>query len=653
MEEIKVKDVHVTDKFWTKYINLVKDVVVPYQWYALNDRVEDAEPSHSIMNFKIAAGIEKGEFQGYVFQDSDLYKWIEAASYILASFKDSALDKTLDEAIELIGKAQQPDGYINTYFTIKEPDKRWANERDKHELYCAGHLIEAAVAHFEATGKDNLINIACKFADYIYTVFGKSEGKKHGYPGHQVIELALLRLYRVTYNKKYLDLCKYFIDERGKKPNYFTLEREERAEKFGEEIVSKEPYNDLMSKGYEYNQAHLPVREQKKAVGHAVRAMYMYTAMADLASETNDKSLIDAVKTLWKDVTECQMYITAGVGSNGSGEAFSFDYDLPNDEAYAETCASVGLVFWAQKMLKIQPDSKYSDIIEKAIYNGTISGISLNGKRFFYVNPLEVFPEACKKRLDKADVAVERQKWFGCACCPPNISRLIASIGKYIYTIKDDDTIYVHLYIGNTTDFKIKGQNLVLSQSCNYPWDGNIKITVSTSVSINITLAMRIPGWCENAEVKLNDTLIDCSSSTENGYVMINRTWNDGDCVEMIFPMEVEKMHANPCVREDAGRIAIQRGPVVYCLEEEDNGTNLSDISISKDSSLKASFNAELLGGIMEITGQGEKSDIDNLKNVLYSKSSFKRHKVNIKAVPYFAWANRKPGEMLVWIRES
>ncbi|SCY79179.1 glycoside hydrolase family 127 protein [Alkaliphilus peptidifermentans] len=651
IKDISLRDIEIKDGFWTNYINLVKNVVIPYQWQALNDEIEGAEPSHCIKNFKIAAGEEKGEFNGHSFQDTDLYKWIEAASYILAAYPDPELEKTIDEAIDLIGKAQQPDGYLDTYYIIMEPENRWTNELAKHELYCAGHMIEAAVAYYEATGKEKLLNIACRFADHIDEVFGKEENKLPGYSGHQEIELALMRLYRAKGNEKYLNLSKYFIDERGQEPNYFNLEAEKRAERIGKEAVLKEHYYMLVQDGYKYMQAHVPVRQQNKAVGHAVRAMYMYTAMADLAGEIKDEALFNACKILWENVTESQLYITGGIGSSDYGEKFTFDYDLPNDTAYAETCASVGLVFWSQKMFGIDQDSKYADIMEKALYNGTISGMSLDGKSFFYVNPLEVWPEACENRQDLMHVEPVRQKWFGCACCPPNIARLIASIGKYIYS-QQEDKIYVHHYIGSDAKFNVGNANIKLTQESNYPWQGNIKFLVTVENPVKFTMALRIPEWCSNAAVKVNGNILTMDIITKKGYAEVEAIWCNGDVIEITLPMTVEKLQANPNLRKNTGKVALQRGPIVYCLEEVDNGADLADISLPRDCSLQAEYDSNLLDGVTMITGEALRSHMSDWKGKLYKRAEYNTVPIKIKAIPYYAWANRTPGEMIVWIRE-
>jgi len=643
---IPLKNVKINDKFWSKYDKLVKDVIIPYQWAALNDRVEDAEPSHAIKNFKIAAGLEEGEYYGMVFQDSDVAKWLEAVAFSLETHPDSELEKLADEIIDIIEKAQMPDGYLNTYFTIKEPGKRWTNLHECHELYCAGHMIEAAVAYYNATGKRKLLDVICKFADHIDSVFGPEVEKKKGYPGHQVIELALVKLYNVTGEERYLKLAKYFIDERGNKPYYFDIEWENR----GKISHWLKKVSDAPSKTSAYNQAHLPVRKQTTAEGHAVRAVYMYTGMADVAAETGDKELFEVCKKIWDNIVNRRMYITAGIGSMAHGEAFSFDYDLPNDTIYAETCASIGLIFFAQRMLQIEPNRRYADVMERAFYNGTISGMSLDGKRFFYVNPLEVWPEASEKNQTRYHVKPVRQKWFGCACCPPNLARLLASLGKYIYTV-NDKTIYTHLYIGGETEVNIAGENFKLLQETNYPWDGKVTIKVLSDNEKEFTIALRIPGWCRNAKVCINNNSIDLNDNMENGYVLLNRLWKNGDTIELKLYMPVELIEANPKVKEDAGKVAIQRGPIVYCLEEVDNGSNLSALSILHDTKFEVEFNENLLGGVSVVKGKGLRTLETTWEDTLYRPFNREEQPVEIKAVPYALWGNRNPGEMEVWIR--
>lgn len=640
----KMKEVlpKVHDKFWRRYMDIVRDEVIPYQWEALNDRIEGAAPSHAIENFKIAAGEAEGEYHGFVFQDSDVAKWLEAVAYSLETDPNPELEKTADELISLIGRAQQKDGYLNTYFTIKEPNARWTHLRDQHELYTGGHMIEAAVAYYEVTGKRELLDIMSRFADYVDSVFGEEDGKIKGYDGHQEIELALVKLYEATGNAKYLNLSKFFIDERGRQPHFFDIEREARGE--------KGPYWYYDS--YSYSQSHLPVRKQKEAAGHSVRAVYMYSAMADLAVNTGDKSLVEACKILWENVTNRQMYVTAGLGSSEFGEAFSFDYDLPNDTSYTETCASIGLVFWARRMLDLDKHAKYADVMERALYNGTISGMDLDGKKFFYVNPLEVWPKACS-RHDKRHVKPVRQKWFSCACCPPNLARLIASIGKYIYT-QHDDELFVNLYMGNEAQFVIGDQNVKIVQTTEYPWDETVLISVSPESKSEFTLALRIPEWCRNASVKINGESVDIDGFVKDGYLYIKRIWKAEDQVELVLSMPVERIKAHPNVRENAGKTALQRGPVVYCIEEVDNGANLPNIFLAKSSKLKASFNPELLGGVTVLTSEAERVDESMWEGSLYKAVDENQSKpTTLTAIPYYAWCNREPGEMLVWINEK
>ncbi|CAI9389071.1 Non-reducing end beta-L-arabinofuranosidase [Bacillus sp. T2.9-1] len=642
VEEIATNKVKINDRFWGRYLEVVRNHVIPYQWDALNDRLPDTSPSHAIENFRIAAGESSGEYYGMVFQDSDIAKWLEAVAYSLENEPNEELEKTADEVIALLGRAQDENGYLNTYYTVKEPNNRWTNIRDNHELYCAGHLIEAAVAYYQATGKKQFLDIMCKYADHIDSVFGPEEDKLKGYPGHQEIELALVKLYDVTGQEKYLNLSKYFIDERGKQPHYFDIEKEKRKE------TKPFWFND----DYAYHQAHKPVREQKEAVGHAVRATYMYTEMTDLALKTKDESLKKACEELWNNVTQKQMYVTAGIGSMEFGESFSFNYDLPNDLSYTETCASIALVFWANRMLQLEANNKYADVMELALYNGTISGMDLDGKKFFYVNPLEVLPEASDKRKDKKHVKSVRQKWFGCACCPPNLARLIASIGHYIYSQKEKE-LFVHLYMGSETNVQIANNQVKLVQQTNYPWDGNVSMIVSPEKEETFTMALRIPGWAKGTVVMLNGEIVDHFPLMKNGYVYINRRWKENDHIELSLPMVAERIQSNPQVRHNVGKVAIQRGPVVYCLEQVDNGENLHGIILPRDAELKVEYDPELLEGVVSITGEAERLDQSNWNSELYRTVEDSTTKVQLKAIPYYAWCNREPGEMIVWVNEK
>ncbi|NRT87805.1 glycoside hydrolase family 127 protein [Clostridium beijerinckii] len=638
---LQINHINVKDNFWKKMMELARTHVIPYQWEALNDRIEGAEPSYCMQNFKIAAGMMEGEFKGFVFQDSDFAKWIEAVGYSLMWNKDEGLEKIADGAIDIVCAAQQPDGYLDTYYIINGLDKRWTNLRDNHELYCLGHLIEGAVAYYEATGKDKLLNAIVKYVDYVDTIFGPEDGKLHGYPGHEVIELALIKLYKIKKDKKYLNLAKYFIDERGKSPLYF----EEEGKKYNNTFWWEDSYFK-----YQYYQAGKPVKKQEVAEGHAVRAAYLYSGMADVARETNDDELLETCKRLWSNMTKKQMYITGGIGSSQYGEAFTYNYDLPNDTIYAETCASIGLVFFARRMLEIEPKSQYADIMEKALYNGIISGMSIDGTKFFYVNPLEVVPEASEKDHLRAHVKVERQKWFGCACCPPNLARLLTSIGSYAYTLRDN-TIFMHLYMGGEISSNFSGKSVAFDIKTNYPWDESIDINLNMKEEADFEFALRIPEWCRNYEIKVNEEKINFSII--DGYAYVNRKWKDADKINILFKMPVEIVRANINVREDMGKVAVMRGPVVYCLEEEDNGPDLHRVYLKSNPKFTYKYDKDFLGGAIVLESDGlvvKEQDCDKDKLYVYDyKIEFNEKK--LKWIPYYLWANRTPGEMIVWVR--
>lgn len=642
---VKLNSIKINDTFWTEYVNLTRDVVIPYQWEALNDSLPDTEPSHAIKNFMIAAKEEVGEFHGMVFQDSDVAKWLEAVGYSLSIHPNNDLELLADKVIDLIAKAQQDDGYLNTYFTIKEPGKRWTNLTDCHELYCAGHMMEAAVAYYEATGKRKLLDVMCKFADYIDSVFGTEKGKMRGYCGHQEIELALVKLYRVTGNKKYLNLAKYFIDERGQKPSYFEAEWEKRGRTSYWTNGAASPKQDE-----KYLQSHMPVREQVVAVGHAVRAVYIYSAMADIAMETGDNELLQVCQTLWDDMTKRQMYITGVIGSTVHGEAFTFAYNLPNDTVYAETCASIGLIFFAHRMLQIEAKSEYADVMERALYNTVIGSMSKDGKKFFYVNPLEVWPKASMEDPSKRHVKPERQKWFGCACCPPNVARLLTSLGQYIYT-SNENNIYVHLYIGGEAKLEIGSSELRIVQETDYPWKGRIKLTIASDLDKSINICLRLPDWCKDVSIKVNDSYIKYDENIRDGYAVLNRIWKSGDKIEMNLAMVAELYHASPRVKANAGKVAIQRGPIVYCIEGIDNPGNLSALAINTKEALVEAYDKELLGGAVVIKGKAYRDKEDISENSLYRSYKGDQEIVDIKAIPYYLWANRGLNEMMVWMR--
>ena len=639
---LPLKNIQIKDRFWSKYIDLVTKVIIPYQWEALNDRIPGAAPSHCIENFRIAAGASEGSFLGEVFQDTDLAKWLEAVAYSLETRPDKKLEETADAVIELIGKSQREDGYINTYFTLCSPDKRWSNLLEGHELYTAGHFIEAAVAYFQATGKDRFIKIVRRFADYICSIFGEEEGKVHGYPGHQEIELALVKLYRVTGEKKYLLLAEYFINQRGSTPNYFDEERKSHDDTY---LFPEFRYFDR-----KYNQSWLPVRNQETAEGHAVRACYMYAAMADLAAESGDPELLKACKTLYDNIVHKRMYITGSIGSAKLGEQFTCDYDLPNDTNYSETCASVGLILFSQRMFQLTRESKYVDTMEQALYNTVLAGISLEGTRFFYVNPLEVWPEACEKNPTKFHVKTERQKWFGCSCCPPNIARTLASLGQYIYGATED-SLYLNLFVSSNTQITLGGNPVTVSMDTDYPFGNTLRVTVACSNKSDFELNIRQPEWCSAATVKLdNETQAGCKPESD-GYIHLKRIWIEKCEVEISFDMPAHLLYANPQVRADAGKAAIIKGPLVYCLEECDNGGNLSAIEIESNVKINSNYEENLLGGTQVLTMEAYRLDEPEWGSVLYREVPSVKNRTRIIAVPYCLWNNRGKGEMLVWVR--
>nr|WP_260845556.1 beta-L-arabinofuranosidase domain-containing protein [Paenibacillus sp. Y412MC10] len=646
-QPLDLKSVRITDSYWSNHVDLIKHTVIPYQWEALNDRVPDAEPSHAIRNFRIAAGLEEGSFAGFVFQDTDLYKWLEAVGYSLAQSPDSDLEKVADEAIDLIGAAQQEDGYLNTYFTIDKLDQRWTNLMDCHEMYTAGHLIEAAVAYFYGTGKTKLLDIARKVADHIDERFGPEEGKIRGYDGHQEIELALVKLYHATGEVRYLNLAGFLIDERGQEPNFFAeeFERRGRISHWAPGVVQQGPVN------LAYHQAHKPVREHEVATGHAVRAVYMYTAMADLALLKGDNALLEACRRLWDNIVQKQMYVTGSIGSTHHGEAFTFDYDLPNDTNYSETCASIGLIFFAQRLLQNEVKGEYADVMERALYNTVTAGIAGDGKYYFYVNPMEVWPAASEGNPGKRHIKPVRQKWYGCACCPPNVSRLLSSLGQYIYSASDE-ALFVHLYIGSQISYEAAGRSVQLDMESRLPWEGQVRLKVQEADGAgDFTIAFRLPGWSAASAVRVNGQ--PAQYELRDGYAYIRRDWQAGDIVELELDMQPRRIYAHPNLRASSGKVALQRGPLVYCLEETDNGAPLASLSLPADAELQVLMD-EWRGGVAVIEADGLRTGTPaEAPNDLYSTSRPQLEQQRLRAVPYTLWGNREPGEMTVWIRES
>ncbi len=667
--QIDLKNMTVTDDFWRTEIDLVRKEVIPYQWEALNDRVKDAEPSFCMHNFKTAAKLggkrrEEGgkelqytyrgfdvwpkdpenpgdEFYGFVFQDSDLYKWIEAVAYSLIQFPDAELEKTCDEAIEIVARAQAEDGYMDTYYILNGRDREFTNLKDHHELYCFGHLAEAAVAYYEATGKAVLLGVAERFAHYIASKIGREEGKKRGYPGHEIAEMALVRMYNATGSKEYLDLASYFVDERGTEPYYFDVENPK---------IQRRGFENS-SLPFSYNQAHKPVRQQDEALGHAVRAVYLYSGMADVARITDDEELKNACDKLWKSITRDKMYITGGIGSSHLGESFTFPFDLPNDTAYTESCAAIGLAFFARRMLETAPKAEYGDVIERALYNGILSGIALDGKSFFYVNPLEVLPQACHEDGRKHHVKPIRQKWFGCACCPPNIARILSSVGAYAYT-ENDNTLFAHMTMGCEYKKNMNGNIVTIKADVDRSVQGKwtAMYTVSGAEGTDFTLAVRKPDWCKAPEFVLeNGTMTE-----EDGYVYMTKNWGSEDVITVTLPMEVRFMTADTRVREDIGKVALTYGPEVFCLEEHDNGKDLQLVTVSRDvKKAEPEFGSITIDGISGVTVSvpGVRSMPNTASGLYFDLADETRETVKLTYIPYRMWANRGENEMQVWTR--
>lgn len=631
LEPVALREVTIQDRFWAPRLRANRERGIAFQFGQIRkagaiDALDLSRPPGPLpIPFSGDSRVTP-----VMWWDSDIAKWLEGASYSLATHPDPKLESLVDDVIARLARAQQPDGYLNTYFTARAPDKRWTNERDWHELYCAGHLIEAAVAHFEATGKRSLLGVLERYVDLIASVYGPNPGQKRGYPGHEEIELALIKLHRVTQNPRHLELARYFIDERGRQPYYFDLEARARGE---------DP--DKFHFGtYEYAQAHKPVREQSEVVGHAVRAMYLYAAMADLAADLGDAELRAACERLWVDLTTKRLYITGGLGPSKDNEGFTVDYDLPNETAYAETCAAIALVFWAQRMLRLTNDGHYADVMERALYNNVLAGVSLDGERFFYDNVLESRGEH------------HRWVWHTCPCCPPNVLRLLASLGKYIYS-GGRDQVSVNLYVQGSVNLQVAGTQLTLHQVTDYPWDGTVTIRLEPDAPAHFKLRLRIPAWSRDAKLWVNGQEVELGIVLERGYAILDRTWQPNDEVRLELPMPVERVHAHPAVRDDAGRVSLQRGPVLYCLEGTDHERPLHQIVLPSDAELSPNFEASLLEGVTTLKGTAAAEDLREWEGALYRTSRPRRVPVPITAVPYFAWDNREPGEMRVWIRSE
>jgi len=610
LREVPFTQVRITSGFWAERqtINAERTVWANF---------EQCEKTGRIANFELAAAklqgddIKPDQFNGYFFNDSDVYKAIEGASYILAMAPNRTLEAYLDELIARIAAAQQPDGYLNTYYTIVEGlDKRFTDLKNKHEVYCAGHLIEAGIAHEQATDKQTLLDVAVKYADLLDATFGP--GKRHDVCGHPEIELALIKLAKATGQDKYLKLAEFFVDQHGKTG-----------------LEGHEPYGD-------YYQDLTPVRDMEQVAGHAVRAMYLNCAATDLAAITGDKGYAEAMDRVWDDLTLKKMYITGGIGSNPNIEGFGAPYDLPNQSAYAETCAGIGLAMWGHRMNLLHADAKYVDVMERVLYNGIASGVSLKGDSFFYDNPLE------------SDGNHHRPDWYACACCPPNILRLVASLGSYIYA-QTDDTLFVNLFVDSEADITLKGKKVHVTVRTDYPWTNAVALTLTPESPLQLAVRVRAPDWCSRIDYLVGDQGL--VAKPKDGYFIIPMTWH-GNTVEINFAMPIERIRAHPMLAPDRGRVALQRGPIVYAVEKAGNFADPSRLVLPLNAALTAKFDPDLLGGVTAIVGRGLAAPKTDWSDTLYSPGA-KPDEVDFTAIPYCVWDNRTPGPMTVWLPES
>jgi DUF1680 family protein len=620
-------DVALEGAFWRERLETVLTRTIPSQYVQLERH--GILQSLKLLKPPPPLRVPRNEwgFTQQVFWDSDIGKWIEAASYALSHRRDADIEGKIEAIIDDLQRAQAPDGYLNCWYLGREPENRFTNLRDNHEFYNLGHLLEGAIAYFLATGRHRLLDILERYVALVRQTFGPNPGQRRGYCGHQEIELALLRLYRLNGNRTHLDLANYFITERGAAPHYFDDEARARG---------ADPA-DFWAKTYEYNQSHRPICEQTKVVGHAVRAMYMYSAMADLSLELGDDRLKRTCETLWKDVIETKMYITSGLGPAEANEGFTEDFDLPNPTAYAETCASVALIFWAQRMLHFDLDGHYADILERALFNGALTGLSRDGQHYFYSNPLE------------SRGGHSRWEWHFCPCCTMNASRLVASVGGYFLS-QGANSIIFHLYGGSSATLALACGEVKVSEVSTYPWDGAIDITVEPACVATFDLVLRIPGWCENASVAVNDTPM--AVVAKKGYVTLRREWSKGDRVQLSLEMPAVRTFAHPAVTADVGRIALTRGPLVYCAEEIDNpGGSVQTLRLPRDAGLRVEKRDELFDAVV-IHADAVRLDTDNWAGTLYRHEPPQTRPVELTAVPYFLWSNRGPGSMSVWIPE-
>src|SRR5260221_5246318 len=635
IQSVPFTQVKLNDHFWLPRIKTNQTVTIPASF----DRCES---TGRVRNFEMAA-TRSGKFCTlYPFDDSDVYKTIEGASFSLNLFPDKALEQYIDTLIIKIGNAQEPDGYLYTARTINPSEAhpwagkvRWERERElSHELYNVGHLHEAAAAHYLATGKRTLLDIALKNADLVCSVFGHA--KKHVAPGHEVIEMGLVKLYRITGKKEYLETAKYFIEERGHFKGY--------------DSTSSDPW-----KNGAYWQDHKPLVDQDEGIGHAVRAGYLYAAVADVAALTGDQQFVQAIDRIWNNVVEKKMYVQGGVGAIGDGERFGNNYELPNATAYNETCAAIANVFWDQRMFQLHGDAKYVDILERSLYNGLPSRVWMDGKRFFYTNAMEI-----KNHFNHKDKEAERSGWFPCSCCPTNVVRLIPSVPGYVYG-KTNNDLYVNLFISSNTKLNVNKKDIQVIQENNYPWDGDLTFRINPTSPVAFNLKLRIPGWASNQAMPSDLYIFETNSdkkitlkingkstdfAMDKGYAVVSRIWKKGDVVELVLPMEVRRVKANKNVKDDIGKVALQRGPLMYCAEWPDNDGSVSNLILPETATLSSEFKPDLLQGVTVIKSEASAVLIDPSGN---SVSSVKQE---FTAIPYYAWAHRGKGEMVVWIPE-
>jgi DUF1680 family protein len=633
IQGVPFTQVHLSDNFWLPRIRINQMVTIPASF-------ERCENTGRVNNFVMAA-THTGKFCTiYPFDDTDIYKTIEGASYSLSLFPDAKLEAYIDSLIAIISKAQEPDGYLYTARTIDPAhphswsgNERWVNERKmSHELYNAGHLYEAAAAHYMATGKKTLLNIALKNADLVCSVFGPADNQLHTAPGHEIVEMGLVKLYRITGKKEYLVTAKDFIEERGHYNGYDSTSKDEW-------------------KNGAYWQDDKPVIAQTEAEGHAVRAGYLYSAMADVAALTGDSALLHSVDAIWENVVSKKMYVQGGVGAVGDGERFGDNYELPNATAYNETCAAIAQIFWNERMFFLHGDSKYIDVLEKILYNGFISGVGLDGKSFFYTNAMQI-----KNSFNHPDMEATRSGWFPCSCCPTNVVRLMPAIPGYVYA-QQNDKLYANLFIAGTTSLKINGKEVSIVQQNNYPWDGDLAFNIDPSASLSFSFLIRIPGWAQNEAMpstlysfqKKSDDKVTITVngqpldySLQSGYAIIARKWNKGDIVKVHLPMPVKKVVAIDSVQSDIGKVALQRGPVMFCAEWKDNNGKTANIILPQDVSFTANYQQGMLNGIVTIKGDAEIVEINN--------NDIRTVRKTFTAIPYYAWANRGKGEMTVWL---